>query len=63
MILGGAGTMEDFYEAAALTNADGILAASVFHFGEIKINELKSYLKDKGVAVRISVYKGPRQDT
>ena len=34
-------------------NADGILAASVFHFGEIKIKDLKEYMKEQGVEVRL----------
>ena len=50
---GGAGTMNDFYEAFEYANVDGALAASVFHFGEIKIQDLKSYLKNKDVEVRI----------
>ncbi|MCI9975809.1 imidazole glycerol phosphate synthase subunit HisF [Clostridioides difficile] len=50
---GGAGKMEDFYEAVKESNVDGILAASVFHFGEIKINDLKKYLKNMGVEVRL----------
>jgi cyclase len=48
---GGAGTMEHFYEAATEGQASVLLAASVFHFGEIKIPELKAYLKDRGVEV------------
>jgi cyclase len=50
---GGAGKMEHFLEAVKYADADGILAASVFHFGEIKINDLKKYLKENGVEVRI----------
>ncbi len=50
---GGAGTMEHFHEAATEGGASVLLAASVFHFGEIGIPELKEYLKEKGVAVRI----------
>jgi len=50
---GGAGRREDFLTAIEDGNADGILAASVFHFGEIKINDLKTYLKQQGVAIRI----------
>lgn len=48
---GGAGKLEHFYEAATEGGADVLLAASVFHFGEIAIPELKAYLKEKGVAV------------
>lgn len=46
---GGAGTMEHFLEAAQDGKADILLAASVFHFGEINIVELKKYLGDNGV--------------
>ncbi len=49
---GGAGKLEHFYEAAVEGGASVLLAASVFHFGDISIPELKEYLKDKGVAVR-----------
>lgn len=50
---GGAGKPEHFLDAVRYTGVDGILAASVFHFGEIKIDELKRYLKDNGVEIRI----------
>lgn len=50
---GGAGTMEDFCKAAKEANCDGILAASVFHFGEIKIKDLKEYMKKEGIEVRL----------
>jgi cyclase len=50
---GGAGKLEDFYDAINLSKVDGVLAASVFHFGEIKINDLKKYLKDKGISVKL----------
>ncbi len=50
---GGAGKMEDFYDAFTLGKADAALAASVFHFGEITIPELKLYLKNKGINVRL----------
>jgi len=49
---GGAGTKEHFYEAIRDADVDGVLAASVFHFGEIPIGELKDYLSEKGVAIR-----------
>lgn len=49
---GGAGTKEHFYEAIAQANVDGVLAASVFHFGEIPIASLKEYLIDKGIEIR-----------
>jgi imidazole glycerol-phosphate synthase subunit HisF len=50
---GGAGTMDDFADAFALGNADAALAASVFHYGEIAIPELKAFLKMRGIEVRI----------
>lgn len=50
---GGAGSKEDFKDAILEGHADAVLAASVFHFGDIKIPELKAYLKDEGINVRI----------
>jgi imidazole glycerol-phosphate synthase subunit HisF len=50
---GGAGSMEHFYDVLTVGKADAALGASVFHFGEIQINELKEYLKEKGVEVRL----------
>lgn len=50
---GGAGTMEHFYEVFTQTNVDAALAASLFHFKEVSIPELKVYLKNKGVHVRL----------
>ena len=50
---GGAGKMEHFRDAFLLGKADAALAASVFHFHEIDITDLKRYLKDRGIAVRI----------
>ena len=50
---GGAGTKEHFLEVFAEGKADAGLAASVFHFGEIDIRELKRYLKDNGINMRI----------
>ncbi len=49
---GGAGKEEHFRDAFLLGKADAALAASVFHFGEIKIPELKSYLCRQGITVR-----------
>jgi imidazole glycerol-phosphate synthase subunit HisF len=49
---GGAGTMEHFRDAFIEGKADAALAASVFHFGEINIPELKNYLRTQGVTVR-----------
>lgn len=50
---GGAGTKEHFIEAFVLGRADAALAASIFHFGEIKVPELKSFLNTKGISVRL----------
>lgn len=52
---GGAGSMEHFYEVFNLTGADAALAASLFHFGELRIRDLKIYLKEKGIPVRLEV--------
>ena len=49
---GGAGSMEHFYDAFTKGKADAVLAASLFHFGEISIGDLKDYLTDKGISVR-----------
>lgn len=49
---GGAGTMEHFYDAFTVGKADAVLAASLFHFREIKIADLKKYLKARGIEVR-----------
>ncbi len=51
---GGAGAREHFRDTFTLGHADAALAASVFHFGEIKIPELKEYLKGEGISVRLS---------
>lgn len=51
---GGAGTYKHFLEAVTYAKVDGILAASVFHFGEIKINDLKKYLKENKVEVKLN---------
>lgn len=50
---GGAGKKEHFRDAFTIGHADAALAASVFHFGEIPINELKEYLKEEGINIRI----------
>lgn len=50
---GGAGTMEHFVEVFENASADAALAASIFHFKEIAISELKRYLFNKKIAVRI----------
>lgn len=49
---GGAGCMEDFYDGIVEGKADAVLAASLFHFGEISISDLKVYLEGRGIPVR-----------
>jgi cyclase len=49
---GGAGTPEHFYEALTTGGADAALAASLFHFGELSIAEVKRYLASRGVTIR-----------
>jgi len=48
---GGAGKLEHLYEAVTVGNASAVLAASIFHFGEISIPEAKRFLKGKGISV------------
>ena len=50
---GGAGKLEHFYEALVDAKAEAVLAASLFHFKELEIREVKEYLRDKGVSVRL----------
>ncbi len=50
---GGAGKKEHFYDALTEGKADAALAASLFHYKELEINDLKHYLKEKGVQVRV----------
>ena len=50
---GGAGKLEDFFNCFSKTGADAALAASIFHYGEYSVAEVKSYLKEKGIAVRL----------
>ena len=50
---GGAGTLEHFYDALTDGKADAALAASLFHFKELEIKEVKKYLREKGVSVRL----------
>ena len=50
---GGAGSKEHFRDAFTIGKADAALAASVFHFGEIPIPELKAYLCKEGINVRV----------
>ena len=50
---GGAGTKEHFYEALTEGKAEAALAASLFHYNELEISEVKEYLKSKNVPVRL----------
>ena len=50
---GGAGKMEHFYDALTEGKADAELAASLFHYKELEINDLKNYLNEKGVPIRL----------
>jgi cyclase len=50
---GGAGKLEHLYEGVVIGKASAVLAASVFHFGEISIPEAKRYLKERGIPVKI----------
>ncbi len=50
---GGAGTKAHFYDALTEGKADAALAASLFHYKELEINEVKGYLRERGVSVRL----------
>ena len=50
---GGAGGLEHFYDAFTEGKADAALAASLFHFKELEVKEVKQYLREKGVSVRL----------
>ena len=50
---GGAGTLEHLWEGLAVGRADAVLAASIFHFGTYSIGEAKTYLRSRGVEVRL----------
>lgn len=50
---GGAGKMEHFYDALTEGRADAVLAASLFHYKEMEINEVKQYLRERGISVRL----------
>ncbi|OGP62700.1 MAG: imidazole glycerol phosphate synthase subunit HisF [Deltaproteobacteria bacterium RBG_13_53_10] len=50
---GGVGTLEHLYEGLALGKASAVLAASIFHYREYSISQVKSFLKEKGVTVRL----------
>ncbi len=50
---GGAGKLEHLYEAVTIGKASAVLAASIFHFGEISISQAKEYLAEKGISVKM----------
>lgn len=50
---GGAGKPEHFYEAVAQAGADAVLAASLFHYKELEIRQVKTYLRERGISVRL----------
>ena len=49
---GGAGTLEHLYDALSIGKADAVLAASIFHYREYSIKEVKEYLAGRGIPVR-----------
>jgi len=50
---GGAGTMEDLYQALVQGKADAVLAASIFHYGTYTIRDTKEYLAGRGIPIRL----------
>jgi len=50
---GGAGTLQHMVDGVTEGKADAVLAASIFHFGEFTIREVKEYMREKGVEVRL----------
>ena len=50
---GGAGKPEHFYDALTVGGADAALAATLFHYKELEIDQLKEYLRGRGVSVRL----------
>ena len=52
---GGGGQLEHFYDVFEQTNCDAALAASLFHFRELTINQVKEYLRERGIPVRMNV--------
>ncbi len=50
---GGVGTLEHLYEGLVFGKADAVLAASIFHYREFTMAQVKSFLKEKGVTVRL----------
>ena len=56
---GGAGSLEDMYQVLTVGKADAALAASIFHFGQYTVAEVKQYLHDKGIPVRLDGCEAP----
>jgi cyclase len=52
---GGCGSLQHFYDVFAKTGADAALAASLFHYGELTIGQVKNYLKEKNIPVRDNI--------
>ena len=50
---GGAGKLEHFYDALTYAKAEAVLAASLFHYKELEIRQVKAYLRKKGISVRL----------
>jgi cyclase len=50
---GGAGTLAHLYDGLVLGKADAVLAASMFHYREVTVQEVKTYLAERGVSVRL----------
>jgi cyclase len=50
---GGAGNLKDLYDGITLGEADAVLVASIFHYGEYSIFEAKRYLKENGIEIRL----------
>jgi cyclase len=50
---GGAGTLEHFAEVVVEADADAVLAASLFHFGELSVRQVKEYMAAQGIPVRL----------
>ena len=50
---GGAGKLEHMAEVLIAGRADAVLAASIFHFGEFTVGQVKEYLKERAIAVRL----------
>ena len=50
---GGAGNLEHFYQVLVNARADAALAASIFHYAEYSLKQVKEFLRDKGVVIRL----------